>query len=799
MKQKRYLKTRITSVILAVVMLLTVGCSVPGNTAGEGGSGESQDINSGSKANSNEADGAAEKAMGRYVEDSQDLSEMITRAAGMVHLPDGSIVIQDYYNGQIVSKDNGASWNLLPQQWMEDMYAQSQYIDRIALSSDGYIALAHILTEESESEDAMNTPLLWQYTLIDPEGKLIPIETGIDSGERLMVWFAEDGSLFLTTGNGNKMYSVNKETGQAELYMEMAEDIGYLSYLFMGDDSMLMLGDNGTYLYDRVTKEKMSDDVLTDFIESISDASQSYSADSPGILPFQEEAGILYLAFRDGLFRHAMGGSAMEQVIDGGLSTFGDPSVGLVMMMALENNEFLALFTGGKVVRYSYDADMPTVPDKQLKVYSLENNLTIRQAIAVYQAKYPEVYVNYEIGIDESSSVTREDALKKLNTEIMAGNGPDVILLDDMPINSYINKGILADLTPYLKEIEEEEGLNPNLKQTYQREGGIYAIPALYSVPVMMGTKEDINKMNDLEGMADAIEDIRNKNPEGNILGVYTPYQALKLLSISCAGAWQNEDGSINEQMVSQFLTQAKRIYDAEAVGISDESMNQFEEMNIGTFSSEGISYEESDYYLWANINSYHVVLGDSKAAAGYINDGFSLSTMTSAIEMITDREVGFRAMGGQLKDKQEGNYYSPSTIAGISASSNQQELAGTFVKEFLSAETLNNIYNGYPINETAFEQKFVNVYNEDGSRIIGAMGLAGNDGNSVMLDINWPTEDMIKQFRIIMEAADTPNITDSVIVEAVLEEGVYVLKGESSVNQAVNDIMKKLMIYLGE
>ena len=48
--------------------------------------------------------------------------------------------------------------------------------------------------------------------------------------------------------------------------------------------------------------------------------------------------------------------------------------------------------------------------------------------------------MEYETGMGDGDSVTREDALKKLNTRIMAGEGPDVIVLDDMPVDSYIEK-----------------------------------------------------------------------------------------------------------------------------------------------------------------------------------------------------------------------------------------------------------------------------------------------------------------------------------------------------------------------
>ncbi len=44
-------------------------------------------------------------------------------------------------------------------------------------------------------------------------------------------------------------------------------------------------------------------------------------------------------------------------------------------------------------------------------------------------------------------SVTVSDALRTLNTDIMAGKGPDVLILDGMPVENYIQKGLLEDIT----------------------------------------------------------------------------------------------------------------------------------------------------------------------------------------------------------------------------------------------------------------------------------------------------------------------------------------------------------------
>lgn len=40
----------------------------------------------------------------------------------------------------------------------------------------------------------------------------------------------------------------------------------------------------------------------------------------------------------------------------------------------------------------------------------------------------------------DDNGVTLEDALKTLSTDILAGNGPDVLILDGMPVDSYVEK-----------------------------------------------------------------------------------------------------------------------------------------------------------------------------------------------------------------------------------------------------------------------------------------------------------------------------------------------------------------------
>lgn len=107
------------------------------------------------------------------------------------------------------------------------------------------------------------------------------------------------------------------------------------------------------------------------------------------------------------------------------------------------------------LLKYAYSADASTVPDKELTVYALEDSSEIRQAISAFQKEHADIYVNLKIGRSGDNAVTADDALRTLNSDIMAGEGPDVIILDGMPVDNYIEKGLLMDISDVAEEIKK--------------------------------------------------------------------------------------------------------------------------------------------------------------------------------------------------------------------------------------------------------------------------------------------------------------------------------------------------------
>ena len=108
----------------------------------------------------------------------------------------------------------------------------------------------------------------------------------------------------------------------------------------------------------------------------------------------------------------------------------------------------------------------------------------------MFRKSNPDVYVKQEIGLSGDYGMTKEDAIRNLNTRLLAGEGPDILLLDELPLDSYIEKSILADLSEMTEEMEKNGGYFSNILKAYQNENGLYAVPVRFRIPVLIGEKQ---------------------------------------------------------------------------------------------------------------------------------------------------------------------------------------------------------------------------------------------------------------------------------------------------------------------
>lgn len=104
----------------------------------------------------------------------------------------------------------------------------------------------------------------------------------------------------------------------------------------------------------------------------------------------------------------------------------------------------------------------------------------------------------YRVEIRDYSEWNTESApqegLSRLNADILAGNIPDILDMENLPLRQYAQKGILEDLWPYIEKDKElgREALMERVLQAAETDGHLYRIFGSFSVNTVVGAKRTV-------------------------------------------------------------------------------------------------------------------------------------------------------------------------------------------------------------------------------------------------------------------------------------------------------------------
>ncbi len=626
-----------------------------------------------------------------------------------------------------------------------------------------------------------------RYMVFSPDGGSTEFEIPYEkSGWLHNLSFSDNGMLYAAALNG-KIYEIDWQEGGQKV---VAQTEGLVYRLEVWGGRIVCSGGTGITVLDQNTGEVVSDQVLDDFLDTQMGEDMEYAqAGAQPLLVLPAGEDILYLVCGKGIYRHVLGGNVVEQLADGALNSLGSPAFSLGDGLLLEEDEFLLLFHNGQLGKYAYDPNVPAVPEIMLRAYSLEENRKLKAAIAGFQAKHPEAYVRYDIGLDGNSSATREDALKKLNTEIVAGNSPDLFILDDLPMDSYMEKGILADLTPFLEKAGE--GYLENILTAFEAEGKIQAVPTEFALPVIGGKREDVGKMKDLPSIAEMVRKYREERPEGSILGWVREKDIIKQFLWVCAPAWTGEDGGVDEGRLEEFFEQMKAIWDAEEEGITDKMRGEADDFYT-RMEQAGRTEEEMEQYRINHIGwtGDEYMVGKQEFFLGGVDSSATLDMMVSYFHVEERKDGGFSSYGGQVS-----KVFIPGTIAGISQTSGQQEMAAELLGELLEE----SYGTGLSLKKENLREDLHANATEDGSSYASAGGGEAEDGTYINYEIYPASEEEIDRLIGIAEQAEVPYVRNRVLEKAVCEAGEKVLKGEMSAKEGVQEVKNRVALYIAE
>src|SRR5699024_8541890 len=111
--------------------------------------------------------------------------------------------------------------------------------------------------------------------------------------------------------------------------------------------------------------------------------------------------------------------------------------------------------------------------------------------------EHPELEVRYEVGMQEG--LEKEDVIKQLNTRLLAGEAPDVLILDGLPVDSMVEQGLLTDLS----SLVDTEGLYPAARAG-ERDGKLWYVAGRMKLPLLLGAGYE--PPESLDQLAQAVE-----------------------------------------------------------------------------------------------------------------------------------------------------------------------------------------------------------------------------------------------------------------------------------------------------
>ncbi len=504
--------------------------------------------------------------------------------------------------------------------------------------------------------------------------------------------------------------------------------------------------------------------------------------------------GSIYIGTKDGIFRLTKGGEKYEQLAEGMSTILGAPNFYASKMVVTGKSDILFInneytdkgMTTELLYRYAWEENAVPVSQAAINIVSIFDYSSLRSAISDYQRSHSGVKLNYQTylpgynnpinstTVDEFAElqVKLEDAIRAINTEVLSGNVPDVLVLDGLPLKNYIDKGILEDMSKWAGPRLTDGTWVENIAGAYQqKDGQLPCIPIYFSVPVLWGDNKQVESINSLSGLAAFSQSL----PKGRYpLAAYGSELLIRLSPVSTS-SWMNEKGRIDfsSPYFTTFLENLKDLQNT----IPEPKMVE---------ASDGKEYVDGsvsfDDYL-------------SNKAAFYFTMLNSQDSVITGNSMTRHRgqQAGVSLLPGQSGQK----VFYTSQIISVCKASKNKEASYAFL-DYLMKEGIKNSlkdYSYFSIDKTSLEkllspQDFLSNAQNSKSRY-------SIQKTKIKLA---PLDDALsKRLKEILYTLDTPAQIDSVLMKMMIDEVMPYMNDKKSLEQTISSLSAKTKAYLAE
>lgn len=430
---------------------------------------------------------------------------------------------------------------------------------------------------------------------------------------------------------------------------------------------------------------------------------------------------------------------------------------------------------------YSETAQKQTLT---LAVYYLDYNA--RNQVLKFNRNNPDYRINI-IDYSEYNNFDSEDGydagLTRLNTEIMAGNIPDLIDLGSLSTSRYAARGILEDLYPYIEADPELslDDLNRNVLRNFENKGKLYQTVAGYSINSVVGASSVVG---DTPGWTyNEFNTALASMPEG-----CTPFNAY----------------TTRADILSNCLSfELDRFIDWES---GKCSFDTGEFAGLLEFCANFPAEFDWDNYEWTEDDSEYLRIsrGQQMLLNTYI---FSFDDV-----LYYDMYFGGDATYiGYPSNDGTGSYFSSRGGSyAITTACKNKDAAWSFIREFFTEDYQRSAYY-FPTNVNCFneilkeamtpEYEMVDgnyLLDENGDRIMIAKGTFWTDNNNYV-DYYAMTQEQADKLIALIDSIDCSYEYDSELIELITDQATAFFEGQKSAQEVAKLVQSKVNIYVNE
>lgn len=486
----------------------------------------------------------------------------------------------------------------------------------------------------------------------------------------------------------------------------------------------------------------------------------------------------LYLTSSYGVYGYNLGDEDKTPImsfVDSDLSYYS-----VYQVTGLSDQEFLAITsdwdTPDTLTRFT-KVDPGEVKDKQVITLAMTNTDWGIRRLAIDFNKNSE---EYRISILDYDALYGTDddwraGINRLNTDIVSGKVPDILLLDNsMPVDSYISKGLFADLKPFIEKDEafSIEDFMPNVIEACCVDGKLYSLVPSYSIDTLVAKTSEVGK--ERGWTVQDVKDLLASKPEGTQFLNNIDRDSMLQYCFTMSG--------------SQFID-----WDSGTCNFNSDGFIQMLEF-IATFPEE-VNWDAMPSDFWDNYDS---MWREGRVIANYASIG-DLRNFNS-IEKGTFGEeitmIGFPSSDG------DGSVIWPSLRFALSAKSKNSEGAWEFLRTFLLDEYQGDLEYGFPLSikflneqvERAMERPY---YTDEKNNKVEYDETAYINGVEVVISpiTRERADEIVAQlysFTQLYRADDT-------LLNIVREEAGPFFAGQKKAPEVASIIQSRVQIYVNE